>query len=84
MISFEGGKLLHGGDPLLYGRRYIIAAFMMIQYTSIKADKTSDNTQYTRDDDSYNTKRDKQTDTTAYESKTTTKESFSFSFMTDS
>ena len=30
MLSFRG-NLLHGGDPLLAGTRYIIAAFMLLQ-----------------------------------------------------
>lgn len=30
ILSFPGGSLLHGGDPLLSGTRYIIAVFILI------------------------------------------------------
>jgi len=30
MVSFRGDELLHGGDPVIRGRRYIIVAFCHI------------------------------------------------------
>ena len=31
MLSFAGGELLHGGDPLLHGIRYILAVFLFLE-----------------------------------------------------
>lgn len=31
MLSFAGGEILHGGDPLLYGIRYILAVFLFLE-----------------------------------------------------
>jgi hypothetical protein len=30
MLSFCGGELLHGGDPIIEGVRYILAAFCYV------------------------------------------------------
>lgn len=40
MVSFDG-KLVHGGDPLVYGTRYIIAAFMLLEYENKNDSKIS-------------------------------------------
>jgi hypothetical protein len=31
LVSFKGGSLVHGGDPILQGTRYIVAAFLYIE-----------------------------------------------------
>jgi hypothetical protein len=31
VLSFAGGEMLHGGDPLLYGIRYILAVFLFLE-----------------------------------------------------
>ncbi len=39
-LSFKGGQLLHGGDPVVSGRRYIIVAFCYVAKSkSIKSDR---------------------------------------------
>ncbi len=37
LVSFVG-DVMHGGDPVLYGTRYIIAGFMLLRYRTAQAD----------------------------------------------
>jgi hypothetical protein len=40
LVSFPGGSMLHAGDPVLLGTRYIIAGFVYIQNNTERVDST--------------------------------------------
>lgn len=39
LLSFAGGQILHAGDPVVSGTRYIIAAFVLLEDESSSSDK---------------------------------------------
>ena len=41
-MSFAGGEILHGGDPLLHGIRYILAVFLFLEKGDEKDNKNED------------------------------------------
>ena len=51
-MSFPGGDILHGGDPLLSGTRYIIAVFLFLAEGMDKGeDKDKDVSRYDNEQD---------------------------------
>jgi hypothetical protein len=40
VLSFPGGTIIHGGDPLLGGTRYIIAVFLLLEESDKSGMKT--------------------------------------------
>ena len=45
MLLFRGGEMVHGGDPVLAGTRYVIAAFIFIdEHPSNTTNTTNNNT----------------------------------------
>ena len=40
MVSFLGGELLHSGDPVVKGRRYVIAAFCYVDLVGGSMNRT--------------------------------------------
>ena len=45
MISFCGGELLHGGSPVVQGTRYVIVAFLYVDYNSDKGNNENEERQ---------------------------------------
>ena len=59
-LSFRGDKILHGGDPIVSGRRYIIVAFCFISKDNKNDDEKCRGTKFTGVFDKYKDKKEKE------------------------